>query len=194
MIAVIQDISLRWTKQSRSAEGATARRAAARDRFPVSEVSDVGPPPGSSVGAGRPEASPAAGLRLLRHHVSLAEEDGFRPMHGGTWDDWPDGKVHRMPGLAIRVTRNAVEVTWAWEWSCGAPEPAHLLDERRARSRGRVPRRALGGDLAAVVRLEDGRPLRLGDARSRVGHADLAPEPVVHHVRGVVTVIEPSCG
>jgi hypothetical protein len=122
MIAVIQDISLRWTKQSRSAEGATARRAAARDRFPVSEVSDVGPPPGSSVGAGRPEASPAAGLRLLRHHVSLAEEDGFRPMHGGTWDDWPDGKVHRMPGLAIRVTRNAVEVTWAWEWSCGAPE------------------------------------------------------------------------
>jgi len=104
VIAVVQDVVVRWTRASRGGHGARERSALPR----VFELPRL------------PEAT--ASLATLLHTVTMDEADDFRPAHQLEVVPWTSGRVHRLPGLSIRIARDGITVDFAWEWSVGAPE------------------------------------------------------------------------
>jgi hypothetical protein len=104
MTAILQDVQIRWTKASRAGERASQRNRVPRV-YPVPGVSPTG-----------------SGLQVVHHGIVADEADGFRPVHEVVVEAWPDGRMHRVPGLALRISAIAITGTFAWEFSCGAPE------------------------------------------------------------------------
>ena len=104
MILVVQQITVRWTKRSRSGSGAGAR-SALPDALPVPAF-----------------APPSADASIVLHRAEFAEWNGFSRAGEQVEVEPLAAGAERVFGcVRVRLVDGAAEVTYAYDLSCGAP-------------------------------------------------------------------------